>query len=205
MGILEDKGRARTFYKYLSKVYDTVNPVFWNEEMRGRALDLIEIESDDKVLDIGCGTGFATQGLIKHSSNVHALDQSEHQLEKALQKDGLDQVNFVRGDAEQLPYPDNEFDVIWSSGSIEYWPQPVETLREARRVTRDGGTILVVGPKRPDSRVLASLADAIMLFYDEDEAARMFDEAGWSNIENHLMGSDWVDDDAIVTTAVAKK
>ena len=41
MGILENKARARLFYKYLSKVYDRVNPFFWTEEMRAEALDLL--------------------------------------------------------------------------------------------------------------------------------------------------------------------
>ncbi len=39
MGVLENKSRARLFYKYLSKVYDQINPYIWNEEMRDDALE----------------------------------------------------------------------------------------------------------------------------------------------------------------------
>lgn len=201
MGVLEDKSRARTFYRYLSKVYDSVNPVFWNESMRDEALGMLDISEDNRVLDVGCGTGFATAGLLERTPHVDGLDQSEHQLAKAREKDELAGVDFVRGDAENLPYAEDTFDAVWSSGSIEYWPTPVDALREARRVTKPGGRVLIVGPRRPNGRVVGAIADSIMLFYDEDEATRMFEEAGWTGIEHTLMGSDYVEDDAIVTLA----
>ena len=201
MGLLEDKSRARTFYRYLSKVYDRVNPVFWNEDMRDECIELLGVSDDDHVLDVGCGTGFATTGLLEHTHHVEALDQSLHQLQKARDKEELVDVDFVRGDAENLPYADETFDAVWSSGSIEYWPTPVDALSDARRVTKPGGRILVVGPRRPSGRVAGVIADSIMLFYDEEEATRMFDEAGWTEIEHTLMGSEYVEDDAIVTVA----
>ncbi|PSQ45048.1 SAM-dependent methyltransferase [Halobacteriales archaeon SW_6_65_15] len=176
MGILEDKRRARLFYKYLSKVYDTVNPFIWNEEMRAEALTMLDVEEGDRVLDVGCGTGFATEGLLEHTENVHGLDQSVHQLEKAWDKLGKhDPVSFYRGDAERLPFKDDTFDVVWSSGSIEYWPDPVATLRDMRRVVKPGGQVLVVGPNNPKSTVMQKVANAIMLFemgpsYDPDIA-----------------------------------
>jgi demethylmenaquinone methyltransferase/2-methoxy-6-polyprenyl-1,4-benzoquinol methylase len=201
MGLLENKSRARTFYRFLSKVYDRVNPVFWNEDMRDEALDMLDVSPEERVLDIGCGTGFATVGLLERTEEVEALDQSVHQLAKAREKDELENVDFVRGDAENLPYADGTFDAVWSSGSIEYWPSPVDALTEAYRVTKPGGRVLVVGPRRPSGRVSGAVADAIMLFYDDDEATRMFEEAGWEDIEHTLMGSEYVDDDAIVTVA----
>ncbi|NHN60837.1 MULTISPECIES: methyltransferase domain-containing protein [Halorussus] len=204
MGILEDKNRARLFYKYLSKVYDTVNPFIWNEQMRDEALGLLDIREGDRVLDVGCGTGFATEGILEHTRNVHGLDQSVHQLEKAWAKLGKhDPVSFYRGDAERLPFADDTFDVVWSSGSIEYWPNPVATLRDMRRVVEPGGRVLVVGPNNPKSSVMQKVADAIMLFYDREEADRMFREAGYVDIEHHEMGPAYEPDIAITTVARA--
>ena len=203
MGVLEDKSRARTFYKYLSKVYDQVNPFIWNEEMRTEALELLDFEPDDRVLDIGCGTGFATEGLLDHVDRVYGLDQSPHQLEKAYAKFGKRDgpVTFHLGDAERLPFEDDTFDVVWSSGSIEYWPNPVDALRECRRVAKPGTQILIVGPNYPKSSVFQRLADAIMLFYDESEADRMFRDAGFTEFEHHMMGPSYNPDIAITTVA----
>ncbi len=166
MGVLEHKARARLFYKYLSRVYDRVNPFIWTEEMRTDALGLLDLEPEMTVLDVGCGTGFATDGLLEHVDEVYALDQSEHQLEQAYAKFGkrAPPVTFHRGDAERLPFATDTFDVVWSSGSIEYWPNPILALREFRRVLKPGGQVLVVGPNYPDSFLARKLADSIMLF-----------------------------------------
>ena len=202
MGLLEDKRRARLFYRFLSRVYDRVNPFVWTEEMRAAALERFDVGPDDRVLDVGCGTGFGTAGLLERTQHVHGLDQSVHQLRKAWAKLGKhDPVTFALGDAERLPYRDGAFDAVWSSGSIEYWPDPVATLEECARVTKPGGTVLVVGPNAPGNPLTRRLAKAVMLFYDEAEADRMFEAAGFEAFEHVLMGPSYAPEIAITTVA----
>ncbi|MFC7057489.1 methyltransferase domain-containing protein [Halovenus salina] len=202
MGILEDKGRARLFYRYLSQVYDRINPFIWNEAMRDEAIEMLDIQPNDSVLDVGCGTGFATEGLIQQTDEVYGLDQSPHQLEKAYQKFGKrGPVRFHLGDAERLPFADDRFDIVWSSGSIEYWPNPVTALRELRRVGKPGGKVLVVGPDYPNSTLFQKAADAIMLFYDEAEADRMFREAGFEQFGHTVQQASSNSPRAITTLA----
>ncbi|MFU8866585.1 methyltransferase domain-containing protein [Natronococcus sp.] len=205
MGVLENKARARLFYKYLSTVYDRINPFIWNEQMRGEALALLELEPESTVLDVGCGTGFATEGLLEHVDEVYAIDQSEHQLEQAYAKFGkrAPPVHFHRGDAERLPFATDTFDVVWSSGSIEYWPNPILALREFRRVLKPGGQVLVVGPNYPENPIAQRLADAMMLFYDEYEADRMFKTAGFEDVRHAFMGPEYEPEVAITTVARA--
>ncbi|WP_248897974.1 methyltransferase domain-containing protein [Haloplanus halobius] len=202
MGLLEDKSRARLFYKYLSTVYDRINPFIWNEEMRAEALELLDLDAGDRVLDVGCGTGFGTEGLLQYTDDVHGLDQSAHQMAKAFEKFGrTGRVNFYRSDAERLPFAENSFDAVWSSGSIEYWPNPVDALTELRRVVKPGGSVLVVGPNYPSSSVFQRIADAIMLFYDAEEADRMFSEAGFEDVNHVTMGPSYNPEIAITSLA----
>ncbi len=202
MGVLEDKGRARLFYRFLSKVYDRVNPFVWTEAMRTEAVGMLDLSPDDRVLDVGCGTGFATEGLLREVETVHGLDQSPHQLAKAYPKFGKrGPVRFHLGDAERLPFRDDTFDVVWSSGSIEYWPDPVATLRELRRVARPGGQVLVVGPTEPSEPIRRRLANAMMLFYTEEEADEMFAAAGFDDVHHRLMGPDYAPTIAITSLA----
>lgn len=202
MGILEDKARARVFYRYLSKIYDYINPYIWTEEMRDQTINELRLSDSSEVLDVGCGTGFATTALREKAGLVHGLDQSKHQLKRAVSKLGeTGNVEFYLGDAERLPFADDVFDVVWSSGSIEYWPDPVETLRELHRVTEPGGQVVVVGPNEPRSVVMRWFANAMMLFYDDSTADEMFREAGFTEFRHWTIGPRYHREMAIVTLA----
>jgi ubiquinone/menaquinone biosynthesis C-methylase UbiE len=79
-----------------------------------------------QVVDVGGGTGFCTQGIVKSVDprNVTLLDQSDHQMAKAAKKPDLQGITLVQGDAEDLPFDTDSFDRYVSAGSIEYWPEP---------------------------------------------------------------------------------
>lgn len=198
--MLADKGRARTFYRFLSPLYDTINPFIWTPEMRRNALEWFPAGEADRVLDVGCGTGYATVALRERVGEVHGLDQSPDQLRRARAKLGGD-VPLYRGDAERLPFADDSFDAIWSSGSIEYWPDPPAALREFRRVGRPGAPVLVVGPNEPRTRPFRKLADAIMRFYGEEQATAWFQAADLEDVEHRTDGPWYNRSIAIVTRA----
>ena len=107
------------------------------------------------MLDAGAGTGFTTEGIVARveASQVTMLDQSPHQLARSRTKPALADCPRVLGDAENLPFADDSFDRYVSAGSIEYWPDPQRGIAEAYRVTRAGGTALIIGPVRPANRV----------------------------------------------------
>ena len=202
MGFLEDKKRARIFYKYLSIIYDTINPLFWTVSMRETALDLFNITPTDMILDVGCGTGFGTEGLLNRTKNIYGLDQSIHQLNKAHKKfSTLHPLPLCLGDAENLPFSDDTFDAAWSSGSIEYWPNPIETLSEIRRTVKPGGKVLIVGPNKPKGILARTLATSLMLFYNQSEADHLFTSAGFENIKHIILKAHIGSPPAIVTLA----
>ena len=183
MGILEDKKRARIFYRYFSKVYDWVNPIFYSDEMRKRVVDMAEISENSRVLEVGCGTGFTTEEICKRvrQSQVFAVDLTPEQLEKAVKK--LGKVNYVIGDAENLPFRNDVFDASISAGSIEYWPNPQKGIEEMARVTRDGGRVVILAPRKPDNVIIRKFAESIMLFPSTEQCVRWFRKAGLKDVE----------------------
>ncbi|MFQ5553028.1 MAG: methyltransferase domain-containing protein [Thermoplasmata archaeon] len=197
MEFLRDKRRAQRFYRQLSKVYDTwLRDLFWTEGMRAYGLEMADLRPGMEVLDVGCGTGFLSEGILKVTPSVWGLDITPEQLRRAARKLP---IPLVRGDAENLPFQAASFDAVLSSGSIEYWPDPKRALREMHRVLRPRGFALVGGPTRPRDRLYRLLADNMMLFYEEDEAIEMFSQAGFRHIRVGYTGPSWKPDLAIVT------
>lgn len=183
---IQHKAEAFWFYRFLSPLYDRwVNPLFWTEPMRDEALALARLDSRDlRTLDVGAGTGFATEGIVAHvdAENVTMLDQSPDQLGRARRKPALAGAEMVLGDAEDLPFETDAFDRYVSCGSIEYWPDPQRAIAEAYRVVRPDGIALVVGPLPPGKKLARRLADAWMLFPREEEYREWMQRAGFADV-----------------------
>ncbi len=195
MRLIQHKREAYWFYRFLSIFYDHyVNPLFWTEFMRDESLMLAKFESDNlKVIDVGSGTGFTTQGIVKNikAEFITCLDQSPHQMHKAKQKFDLKDCRFILGDAENLPFPQNTFDRYVSAGSIEYWPDPQKGISEALRVIRPGGVALLVGPLEPGNKIGRIIANSWMLFPKLAEYKTWFADAGFINIEIKFIRPQW--------------
>jgi demethylmenaquinone methyltransferase/2-methoxy-6-polyprenyl-1,4-benzoquinol methylase len=182
MGILENKKRARYFYKYFSKIYDFVNPIFYSDEMRSTVVDMAELKKNSRVVEIGCGTGFTTAEIVRRvgEKNVTAVDLTPEQMVKAIKK--FPNVNFLRGDAENLPFKDGTFDAAISAGSIEYWPNPQKGIDEMVRITRSGGRVVILAPRKPSNFLARKFAESIMLFPTTKQCIEWYKNAGLKKI-----------------------
>ena len=101
------------------------------------------------------------------------------------------------GDAEALPFGDDTFDRYVSAGSIEYWPDPQRGIAEAYRVTRAGGTALVIGPVQPANRIARALAEAWMLFPPVEDYIGWMEAAGFEDVRVRELAPDWYRDQRV--------
>lgn len=195
MRFVQHKKEAYWFYRFLSIFYDKfVNPLFWTARMRDESLALANLNNPNlKVIDVGSGTGFTTQGIVKSipSKNITCVDQSPHQMAKAKQKPDLQGCTFQLGDAEEIPVPTDYFDRYVSAGSIEYWPNPQKGITEAYRVIKQGGIAVLMGPLEPQNSFARFIANTWMLFPKEEEYRLWFERAGFEDIKIHYIRPQW--------------
>lgn len=92
------------------------------------------------ILDVGCGTGIASQPFTVNGFPVTGVDPSQAMLESAAQR--LPNATFVHGQAEALPFPNERFDVVISAQTF-HWVDRARALAEAYRALRKGGIIAV--------------------------------------------------------------
>ncbi len=102
-----------------------------------------------RVLDVACGEGYGCDILARSASEVIGMDASEAVVEHARDKYGQRaNIRFEAGDAQDIPLPNRDVDVITSFETLEHVPEPDVLLDELRRVLRPDGVLVISTPDR---------------------------------------------------------
>lgn len=130
-------------YDKLAKVYDlTFGPTL--HPGRIQAIQRMNIQPGERVLEVGVGTGINLSLYPKHCS-VTGIDFSSSMLEKArerAQRKGIRHMRLLQMDAGDLKFADGSFDIVYAPYLISVVPDPVKVAQEMHRVCRSGGRII---------------------------------------------------------------
>ncbi|MBI5195493.1 MAG: methyltransferase domain-containing protein [Nitrospirae bacterium] len=151
------------------------------------ALQLMDLQPDDKVLEIGCGHGRTiAQAAAKIPQGFAAgLDASKTMLQMATRHNrrwiAEGRVEVKRGNSSSIPYPDYCFDKVFSVHTIYFWQNPLDDLREIRRVMKKGASF-VLGFRPREKKVLADFPLTVYNFYSPDEVVMLMEKAGYEHV-----------------------
>jgi ubiquinone/menaquinone biosynthesis C-methylase UbiE len=103
----------------------------------------LDLKPGMRVLDVACGTGNQSIPAAKAGAEVTGLDIAPNLLEQARARAKSEELNiqFIEGDAEQLPQPDGSFDVVMSMFGAMFAPRPERVASELLRVCKPGGVV----------------------------------------------------------------
>jgi len=131
---------------------DTLNPL--KSEEQATVLAPFAALASKKVLEIGSGCGvthivwtkkFGIDGWGVEPEG-EGFDDSASIARDLIAANGLDPSRIINAGGEALPFPDNHFDVVYSSNVLEHTNDPAKVLAEAARVLKPGGTLQIVCP-----------------------------------------------------------
>jgi demethylmenaquinone methyltransferase/2-methoxy-6-polyprenyl-1,4-benzoquinol methylase len=156
----ERAARVNDLFNTIAPRYDLINDLqsgglhrYWKRRLIREANG----RPGERALDLCCGTGDVSFALAHRGLDVAGLDFSAPMLAVANQRlkerfpDA--RVNFLQGDAQQIPFPDNSFDIVTISYGLRNLADWETGLREMQRVARPGGRLLVLDFGRPDNAV----------------------------------------------------
>jgi phosphatidylethanolamine/phosphatidyl-N-methylethanolamine N-methyltransferase len=149
-------------YEKLASVYDLVfGPTL--HPGRLEAIRMMDIQSEDSVLEVGVGTGI-NLSLYPSSCQVTGIDLSTSMLEKAHERivdKGLRNCRVAPMDAAAMNLPDESFDIVYAPYLISVVPDPVKVAQEMRRVCRKGGRIVILNHFKSQNRFLSRIETMI--------------------------------------------
>lgn len=166
--------------------------------VRGRAW-VFERVAKGRVLEVGAGTG-KNLPYYPEQALVVASDLSPGMLARAVQKAGdrSRAVRFVVTDAEDLAFRDGSFDTVLATCVFCTVPDPVRGLREARRVLKDGGEVVLLEHMRPEGflgkvfDILDPIASRLMGPHINRWTLDNIRRAGLVVVEERNVFSDWI-------------
>ena len=115
---------------------------------------ILMLTKQGKAVDIGCGPGHLAFELAGQAPDFHltGIDLSDEVLtqakNKAVQQGSTHTVNFKKGSAQEIPFPDNSLDLVISTLSLHHWSDPSAVFDEISRVLRPGGFYLIFDLRR---------------------------------------------------------
>jgi ubiquinone/menaquinone biosynthesis C-methylase UbiE len=118
-----------------------------NQQCAAWVIDLLGIQPNDSVLEVGFGPGVGIQLLARSVSGgyIAGVDPSEEMVQQAKARNvkaiESGRVDLRQGSVESLPFEDYTFNKALAINSMQVWPDAVAGLREMRRVMKPGGSI----------------------------------------------------------------
>lgn len=161
-----------------------------NEAMNRLAVELLNVEPDDHILEIGFGSGTAiakaaahlTSGLIAGVDVSDVMVQQARRRNRQFIKDG--RVEITLGSVLELPHPDSLFNKVFAVNNFHIWPDQYAALREIRRVLKVCGMLLLpLRHKHPTRRWLVPPGFSE---HEIDQVLQLLDWVGFKNIRTQV-------------------
>jgi len=151
--------KVNDLFARIARRYDFLNDLQsfgLHRAWKRRVADLAQIKKGDRALDLCCGTGDISFALARRGAETTGLDFSPQMLEVAAARSRIPDAGrqtpvptFIQGNAQQLPFPDNSFDIVTVGYGLRNLTSWERGLEEMHRVARPGARLIVLDFGKP--------------------------------------------------------
>jgi len=188
--LAERRSRRREFFSGAAAEWDRLR-----RELIGRRLDAVALlgllDPRLRVGDLGCGTGQVTEALAPFVGSIVAVDESPEMLQAARERlSRFAAVEVRHGELENLPLADDEIDAAVIFLALQYVATPVTVVREAARVVRPGGRVLIVDLSEHDREEYRQSFGHHSLGFSAEQIQGWLADAGFGDIRHIALPPD---------------
>ncbi len=147
---------------------------------------LLKITPRIRIADLGAGEGLISQLLAQRAEHVYCIDRSKRMVEvgtELAKKNRLTNLEYRLGDIENVPLPDESVDLALLSQALHHARHPRNAVREAYRILRPEGQIVILDLKEHNLEKARELYADLWLGFAENTLYTFLREAGFQNIE----------------------
>ncbi len=135
---------SKQYFDQVAGRWDQIRASFFSERVRDQAFRFAGLKGGKTAADLGAGTGFITEGLVREGLRVIAVDQSEAMLAEMRKKfTGVEGIDYRVGQAESLPLADESVDYVFANMYLHHVEDPPVAIREMVRILRSPGRVVI--------------------------------------------------------------
>lgn len=181
--------KSKDYFNEVAPRWDQLRESFFSSSVREKALDVANVQPGRIAADIGCGTGFITEGLVERGLKVIAVDGSPAMLNAMRQKfSGQDSIDFRMGEAGSLPIPDETVDYSFANMYLHHLEDPLQAILEMARILKPGGVLVITDLDQHKNEFLKQEHNDRWMGFVRDDIRRWLHEAGLRDVSVECVG-----------------
>jgi len=185
------------YFNGVASRWDELRTSFFPDTVREKAFSLAQLRPGGVAADIGAGTGFMTEGLLRLGLKVIAIDRSAAMIEQMRSKFGNDPgIEYRQADAESLPLENASVDCVFANMYLHHAENPSRAIAEAARVLRQGGKLIVTDMDEHGFEFLRIEHKDRWLGFKRQDIRAWFEDAGLTDVGVDCVGADCCPDSA---------
>lgn len=152
----------------------------------------LDIQSDDVILDVGCGGGININRMAEKAKKVYGVDYSIEsvKLSREVNREYIEQgkVEVLEGNVQSLPFDDESFDIVTAFETIYFWPDIEKCFGEVKRVIKPGGIFLIGMESNGSDNLVMKVSEKLidMTVYNDEEVSEFLQNNDYSEITVYL-------------------
>jgi ubiquinone/menaquinone biosynthesis C-methylase UbiE len=190
---LEQKGAkamsSKNYFEKTASRWDQMRKSFFSDEVRKVAASKADIQAGKVAADIGAGTGFITEELVKKGLKIIAVDQSQAMLDEMKKKFGQnDSIEYRIGDFNNLPIQNETVDYVFANMYLHHVDSPQEAVEEMVRKLKPGGKVVITDMDEHEFEFLRKEQHDRWLGFNREDIELWFKKAGLKNVSIDCVG-----------------
>jgi ubiquinone/menaquinone biosynthesis C-methylase UbiE len=184
----EESG-SKEYFDTVADEWDSMRKGFFPDSVREKAIHAANLTPGMTVADIGAGSGFLTEALLKHKVSVLAVDQSARMLDIMKSKfQGTGDVQYREGTAERLPIDAGTMDHAFANMYLHHVDQPHAAVKEMARILKPGGRLVLTDLDEHKFEFLRTEQHDRWMGFRRGDVVKWFEDAGLRNVSVDCVG-----------------
>ena len=181
---------SKNYFEEVSQDWDVMSNEFFGEAPRAAIYEQIGWNNTRTMADIGCGSGYLSEGAIDRNVRIIAVDQSREMLGVMEQKLGTDKVDYRVGNSDDLPIQSDSIDVVMANMYLHHVEKPETALGEMYRILKDGGQLIFTDLDKHDHHWLVEEQHDRWMGFERKDIEEWVKSVGFKDVVLDCVGAD---------------